>query len=68
MRGVPDWLEALRGRPDLELCRQDMIEPLPIDIGHFDYIIHAAGIASPIYYRAKPLKRIDANINGLRIY
>ncbi|MGH8240487.1 MAG: NAD-dependent epimerase/dehydratase family protein, partial [Steroidobacteraceae bacterium] len=28
--------------------------------------IHAAGIASPIYYRQKPLLCIDANINGLR--
>jgi len=66
MRGVPDWLEALRGRPDLTLRRHDMIEPLPKDIGHFDYVVHAAGIASPIFYRAHPLKCIDANINGLR--
>ena len=66
MRGVPEWLEALRGRSDLTLCRHDLIEPLPRDIGHFDYIVHAAGIASPIYYRAQPLKCIDANINGLR--
>lgn len=65
-RGVPEWLEALRGRACLELRRHDMIEPLPRDIGHFDYIVHAAGIASPIYYRAQPLKCIDANINGLR--
>jgi len=65
-RGVTEWLEALRGRPDLTLRRHDMIEPLPKDIGHFDWIIHAAGIASPIYYRAQPLKCIDANINGLR--
>lgn len=66
IRGVPEWLEALRDRPRLELRRLDMIEPLPADIGHFDYIVHAAGIASPIYYRAQPLQCIDANINGLR--
>lgn len=65
-RGVPQWLEALRGEKHLELRRHDMIEPLPKDFGRFDYIIHAAGIASPIYYRAQPLKCIDANINGLR--
>ncbi len=65
-RGVPEWLEALRGNADLELVRQDMILPLPADMGHFDYIVHAAGIASPIFYRAQPLKCIDANINGLR--
>lgn len=66
MGGVPDWLEALRNRPHLTLRRHDMIEPLPTDIGHFDYIIHAAGIGSPIHYRAQPLKCIDANIVGLR--
>jgi nucleoside-diphosphate-sugar epimerase len=66
MRGVPAWLEALKGDAHLSLVRQDIIEPLPRDIGHFDYVIHAAGIASPIYYRAQPLKCIGANINGLR--
>ncbi len=65
-RGVAPWLEELSARDDLQLRRHDMIEPLPKDMGHFDYIVHAAGIASPIYYRAQPLKCIDANINGLR--
>ncbi len=66
MRGVPEWLEELGRGGGLTLRRYDLIEPLPKDIGHFDYIVHAAGIASPIYYRAQPLKCIDANINGLR--
>jgi len=66
MRGVPEWLEQLRSNPRLRLVRHDMIKPLPQNMGHFDYVIHAAGIASPIYYRAQPLKCIDANINGLR--
>lgn len=65
-RGVPAWLEALRGDPNLTLVKQNMIEPLPKNMGHFDWIIHAAGIASPIYYRLHPLECIDANINGLR--
>jgi nucleoside-diphosphate-sugar epimerase len=65
-RGVPAWLEALRGEPQLTLVKQNMIEPLPRDMGHFDFVIHAAGIASPIYYRRFPLECIDANINGLR--
>jgi nucleoside-diphosphate-sugar epimerase len=66
MRGVPDWLECLKGQSSLSLHRHDLIDPLPPDMGHFDYIVHAAGIASPVYYRAQPLKCIDANINGLR--
>jgi nucleoside-diphosphate-sugar epimerase len=65
-RGVPAWLEALAGTPHLTLRRYDMIQPLPADFGPFDLIIHAAGIASPKFYRAQPLKCIDANINGLR--
>ena len=65
-RGVPVWLEELRGQPLLKLLKQDMTLPLPSDMGHFDYVIHAAGIASPMYYRAQPLKCIDANIIGLR--
>lgn len=65
-RGVPAWLEALSSNPDLKLVKQDMIQPLPKDMGHFDFIIHAAGIASPMIYRSMPLKCIDANINGLR--
>jgi nucleoside-diphosphate-sugar epimerase len=66
MRGVPAWLEALTSNPKLHLVRHDMTKPLPADMGHFAYIIHAAGIASPIYYRLKPLECIDANIIGLR--
>jgi nucleoside-diphosphate-sugar epimerase len=66
VRGVPAWLEALGGRPDLTLSRHDVRHPLPEPMPDFDYIVHAAGIASPIYYRAHPLETMDANINGLR--
>ena len=31
-----------------------------------DYIIHAASIASPIFYRKYPLETIDSNVVGLR--
>ena len=31
-----------------------------------DFIIHAAGIASPFYYRAMPLETLDVAINGTR--
>jgi dTDP-glucose 4,6-dehydratase/UDP-glucuronate decarboxylase len=30
----------------------------------FDWIIHCASIASPVYYRPRPLETIDANVNG----
>ena len=66
VRGIPAWLEALRGRADLTMTRFDMRHPLPDPMPEFEYIIHAAGIASPIYYRLHPLETMDANIDGLR--
>jgi len=66
IRGVPSWLTKLRGDENLTLVRHDMIKPLPEGMGDFQYIVHAAGIASPIYYRKYPIETMDANINGLR--
>jgi UDP-glucuronate decarboxylase len=67
LRGVPAWLEVLaKQERSLRLVKFDMTHPLPADMGVFDYIVHAAGIASPIYYRQRPLECIDANIIGLR--
>jgi UDP-glucuronate decarboxylase len=65
-RGVPDWLDALTKTDRFVLIQHDMIQPLPTGAGPWEFVIHAAGIASPIYYRRFPLETIDANINGLR--
>ena len=65
-RGVPSWLEPLSGRSDLTLLEHDMRDPLPADLGDFDAIVHAAGIASPHVYRKYPIETMDANIDGLR--
>jgi nucleoside-diphosphate-sugar epimerase len=66
VRGRPAWLDALAGEPTLAVETVDLIQPLPADFPGFDWVIHAAGIASPPFYRARPLETIDANINGLR--
>lgn len=66
LRGRPQWLTALEGTPHLSVHDYDLTRPLPADIGRFDWIVHAASIASPIYYRAMPIRTIDANVNGLR--
>lgn len=66
VRGAPQWLEDLRGTQHLTVEKQDLIKPLPSPMKDFDWIIHAAGIASPTYYRKYPIETIDANINGLR--
>jgi UDP-glucuronate decarboxylase len=66
VRGTPGWLSALQRNANLRLERRDLIDPLPDRMDDFQFIIHAAGIASPTYYRKYPLQTIDANINGLR--
>jgi len=66
LRGRPQWIEALAGTPHLAVHDYDLTRPLPDDMGRFDWIVHAASIASPIYYRAMPIRTIDANVNGLR--
>ena len=66
IRGVPGWLEHLTLKPNIKIEKYDVINPLPKDIGDFQYIIHAATIASPTYYRKNPIETMDANINGLR--
>jgi len=65
-RGVPDWLKSLEGDSALDILKHDMRFSLPDDIKDFQFIIHAATIASPIYYRLHPIETMDANINGLR--
>src|SRR5882672_10827478 len=51
IRGTPAWLTGLRGTPNLVLEQRDLIEPLPQPMPDIQWIIHAAGIASPPFYR-----------------
>jgi UDP-glucuronate decarboxylase len=66
-RGMPKWLIELEGNANLTLVRHDIRNPLPDNMGDFQYIIHAASIASPTYYRKDPIGTMDANVNGLRM-
>lgn len=65
-RGVPTWLVGLRGDPNLTVVEHDAAKPLPAGLPEFHYVIHAAGIASPTYYRQFPIETMDVNVNGLR--
>lgn len=65
IRGVPCWLDELCD-PNIVHRRHDVTAPLLEDLEQADYIIHAASIASPMYYRKHPLQTIDANVGGLR--
>ncbi len=66
VRGVPAWLMQLKSHENLTLVEHDITKPLPVDIADFEYIVHAASIASPTFYRRHPIETMDANVNGLR--
>jgi UDP-glucuronate decarboxylase len=65
-RGVPAWLSGL-DHPGLRLVERDVLDPMPGSEPRFDYVIHAASIASPTYYRRYPIETMDANVDGLRL-
>ncbi len=66
VRGVPRWLGERQQDPQLAVVRHDVSRPMPPDPPPFDYIVHAASIASPTYYRRHPIETMDVNVNGLR--
>lgn len=63
--GVPDRVQRMARDPQVRLISADITREVAID-EPFHYAIHAAGIASPIIYRAKPLQTADVNVWGLR--
>jgi nucleoside-diphosphate-sugar epimerase len=65
-RGKPVWLAKLADAGAVRLVKFDLRQPLPADHDAFDYVFHAASIASPIVYRQDPIGTMDGNINGLR--
>ncbi len=65
VRGKPQWLNKLINK-NILLFEHNVIEKLPKDICEINYIIHAASIASPIFYRKNPIETMDANVIGLR--
>jgi nucleoside-diphosphate-sugar epimerase len=65
-RGIPAWMTELVKDKNLTLVNHDITTPLPPDIEDFRYIIHAATIASPTFYRKYPIETMDANVHGLR--
>lgn len=65
-RGKPKWLNDILHSEYVDFINHDVTLPLPNDIIDFDYIIHAASIASPTFYRQFPIQTIDANVYGLR--
>lgn len=51
--------------PNLLRITHDVRTPLPSDI-RADFVIHAAGLASPAYYKKFPLETIEVAVDGTR--
>lgn len=64
LRGVPAWLSDFAGKSGICLSKGDIV--LENHFAPADFIIHAASIASPIFYRKHPIETMDANVVGLR--
>ncbi len=59
-----NFLKGINSK-NIKFIKADAAKKINIK-GKIDFIIHAAGIASPFYYRAKPLETLDVAVNGLR--
>lgn len=53
------------GDPNIHFAEADVAKPVTIE-GKADYIIHAAGIASPFHYRRYPLETLSVAVDGTR--
>lgn len=62
--GTKDVLSKNKNKEIIHI-KHNVVKPFHYK-GKIDYIIHAAGIASPIYYRQSPLETIDVTIVGVR--
>ena len=64
LRGVPDWINIFEKKEDFIIKKKDLIKNN--DFPNVNFIIHAASIASPIFYRKYPIETIFSNITGLK--
>lgn len=63
--GPPDRIQHLLKSSNIKILNNDICAPIAIK-GDVNFIIHAAGIASPTHYRLHPIETIDAAVDGLR--
>jgi len=66
MRGKPGWVENISALENFTVVTSNVTDAPHKSLLDSDYIIHAASIASPIYYREHPIQTMDANVTGLR--
>ncbi|MDO8430319.1 MAG: NAD-dependent epimerase/dehydratase family protein [bacterium] len=56
---------ASENNPNFKLIEHDVRKPIPTNIDA-DYVIHAAGLASPFYYKKFPIETIEVAVNGTK--
>jgi UDP-glucuronate decarboxylase len=66
IRGKPLWISKISQTRNFTLINSDISKKKVFDRFNYDYIIHAASIASPSFYRKYPIQTMDANVIGLR--
>jgi UDP-glucuronate decarboxylase len=54
-------VQHLRGNPNFELVRHDVVEPILLEV---DRIFHLACPASPVHYQYNPVKTIKTSVMG----
>lgn len=57
--------DSFRNDPNIIDVWADVTHPLPIR-EDLDFIIHAAGLASPVYYQQYPLETIESAVTGVK--
>lgn len=62
---VTGYEEEIISDDNLVFIKHDVTKPFDID-KKIDYIIHAAGIASPLYYTKYPIETMDVSTIGTR--
>jgi len=63
--GIPNWLKNIPKSANLTILKKDIGKYSINKNDRFDYIIHAASIASPTFYRLYPVETINSNVLGL---
>lgn len=63
--GARDGVFGVNDDPNVLSLWADVTQPLPVR-EPLDYIIHAAGLASPVYYQKYPLETIESAVIGAK--
>ena len=58
--------KTIPNHENVEFIEHNVIKPFNTR-KKIDFIVHAAGIASPFYYRANPMETLEVAINGTKL-